>query len=42
MRRVYGQGLLVTLMKFTALSFPYFFGAALTLVLTITYSVYML
>jgi hypothetical protein len=42
MRRVYSQGRLVTLLKYTALSFTYFFGAALTLALTVTYSVYML
>lgn len=42
MRRVYGQGSLKTFAKFTALAFTYLFGAALTLVLTLTYSVYAL
>ena len=42
MRRVYGQGRFITFLKFTALSFTYLFGAALTLALTVTYSVYAL
>ena len=42
MRRVYGQGRFITFLKYTALSFTYLFGAALTLALTVTYSVYAL
>jgi hypothetical protein len=42
MRRVYGQGRFITFVKFGALSFTYLIGAALTLVLTVTYSVYAL
>jgi hypothetical protein len=42
MRRVYGQGRFMTLLKFTALSFTYFIGAVLTLTLTVTYSVFAL
>ena len=42
MRRVYGQGPFMTFVKFGALSFTYLFGAALTLLLTVTYSVYAL
>jgi hypothetical protein len=41
-RRVYGQGRFMTFLKFSALSLTYLIGAALTLVLTVTYSVYML
>ena len=42
MRRVYGQGRFITFLKYTALSFTYLIGAALTLALTVTYSVYAL
>jgi hypothetical protein len=42
MRRVYGRGRAITFLKYTALSFTYLFGAALTLALTVTYSVYAL
>jgi hypothetical protein len=42
MRRVYGQGRFKTFVKYTALSFTYLIGAALTLILTVTYSVYVL
>jgi hypothetical protein len=42
MRRVYGQGRFITFVKYTALSFTYLIGAALTLALTVTYSVYAL
>jgi hypothetical protein len=42
MRRVYGQGRFITFLKYTALAFTYLFGAALTLALTVTYSVYAL
>jgi hypothetical protein len=42
MRRVYGQGRFITFAKYTALSFTYLIGAALTLALTVTYSVYAL
>jgi Protein of unknown function (DUF3667) len=42
MRRVYGQGRFKTFVKYTALSFTYLIGAALTLALTVTYSVYAL
>jgi hypothetical protein len=42
MRRVYGQGRLRTSVKFVALSFTYFVGAVITLLLTVSYSVYEL
>jgi hypothetical protein len=42
MRRVYGQGRFLTFMKYTTLGFTYFIGAVLTLVLTVSYSVYAL
>jgi hypothetical protein len=42
MRRVYGQGRFRTSLKFVALSFTYFFGAVITLLLTVSYSVYVL
>jgi hypothetical protein len=42
MRRVYGQGRFITFLKYSALSFTYLIGAALTLALTVTYSVYAL
>ena len=42
MRRVYGQGRWLTFTKYVALSLAYFIGAALTLALTVTYSVYAL
>jgi Protein of unknown function (DUF3667) len=40
MRRVYGQGRWLTFTKLTALSFAYFIGAAITLALTVTYSMF--
>lgn len=40
MRRVYGQGSLLTFAKLSALSITYLIGAAITLVLTAMYSVY--
>ena len=39
MRRVYGQGRFLTFTKYAVLSFGYFFGAVVTLALTVTYSV---
>ena len=42
MRRVYGQGRFLTFTKYVVLSFGYFFGAAVTLALTLTYSVLVL
>lgn len=42
MRRVYGQGRLRTSLKFVSLSFTYFVGAVITLLLTVSYSVYVL
>jgi hypothetical protein len=42
MRRVDGQGRFKTFLKYSALSFTYLIGAALTFVLTVTYSVYAL
>jgi hypothetical protein len=40
MRRVYGQGRVLTFAKLVVLSCAYFFGAAITLALTAMYSVY--
>jgi hypothetical protein len=40
MRRVYGQGRWLTLVKLVVLSFTYFIGAAITLALTGVYSVF--
>lgn len=40
MRRVYGQGPWLTFAKFVVLSFAYFFGAAVTSMITAMYSVY--
>jgi hypothetical protein len=42
MRRVYGQGRFRTSLKFVALAFTYFIGAVVTLLLTVSYSIYVL
>jgi hypothetical protein len=42
MRRVYVQGRFRTSLKFVALAFTYFIGAVVTLLLTVSYSVYAL